>query len=469
MSVRASTDWELDSCLRRILSGEELEAVLPSDPAAAERLRPVLQALVAGLNDVPPSRRRASDKAAFLAAVAARREAVQATDRYVRLIKRGLPLERLLARVPDGARPVILAAHGMYSLAPPPPLHRTAAKRQLMAAVARRRLNRRRPVLAPEVPVARLGQAVRWVADVFWAPRPAWARVAATLAAVVVTTGGLAGIGTAAAGSVPGQPFYGLKRLGETAQLAFAFDPLQRADLSERFHERRLSEMVALAGQEGALSARQLADWLRGDPHASERVLGLPMEDQRRLARAVLQAIGDGGTGQAAGDRASESASLRVLVAWAQQVAILPATQVAEWPRDLVDPSRRTVEGGPLPLPRPLPPEDLVPRAARRVETPLPAPRVPTVSEPALQPLPSVPVVEQRPPREEQPVVIQPSDGARPPSNQAGAAQPAGPPAEPPPATAPASGEVPPPFLQPPAAEPATPTPEPGGSDTTTP
>ncbi len=465
--MKRSTDWELDDCLRRVLAGEDLQAVLPPDPELAERVRPALLLLLGQLDDLPASRRRESDKAILMAAVAARREAVQATDRYVRLVKRGLPIERLLAQVPETMRLSVVAAHRMHSLAPPPPLHRTAGKRRVMALAARRRLSRRRAVLSLRPLPIRLREVVASVAAAFWTPRPAWASAVAALGAMMVLVGGLAGLNTAAASSVPGQPLYGFKRLGETAKLAFTFDPAERADLVEQFGERRLAEMVAVVEAGGRLSIDQLLAWLRDDPEACQRVLRLGADQQLSLANEVRRTVDAWREVLASGGRTLQDSSLLALVKWAERATEQSARAEVEWPPHELGMAETVVEGGPLPLPRPLPPEDLVPRVSRSVDTPVPVRQLPAEVAPVIQ-APGSSLEPPPAPVADHPVVIQPADESRA-SGRGSGAEPAARPLEPPPTSVPGVSEEPPPFLQPPAVEPATPTPEADSGDTTTP
>ena len=64
------------------------------------------------------------------------------------------------------------------------------------------------------------------------------------LVAVSVSIGG--GVFGASAASLPGDPFYGVKRSFENIQLSLAHDPVQRANLEETFLNRRMEEVKAL-------------------------------------------------------------------------------------------------------------------------------------------------------------------------------------------------------------------------------
>lgn len=81
--------------------------------------------------------------------------------------------------------------------------------------------------------------------------RPA---IAAMVALVVL----LAGAGTAAAGSLPGDPGFGLKRAIEDLQVNLTFDDVQRVQMLAQLTDRRLAEL------------QQVADDVEKAPTASE-------------------------------------------------------------------------------------------------------------------------------------------------------------------------------------------------------
>lgn len=70
--------------------------------------------------------------------------------------------------------------------------------------------------------------------------RPA---LAAMVAAIVL----LAGTGSAAAGSLPGDPGFGLKRAIEDLQVSLTFDDVQRVQLLAQLTDRRLAELQQVA------------------------------------------------------------------------------------------------------------------------------------------------------------------------------------------------------------------------------
>lgn len=136
---------------------------------------------------------------------------------------------------------------------PAPRAEFRAQLRQRLVAVA--------AVQVPEAeasPVAKVREATRT-----W--RVQRRMVAAAAGAAVVTA--VAGVGVGASRSVPGQPFYGVKKAAEGAQLATTFGTEARGKRHLEFARTRLSEVEALAagrtstlGAQRVLAARFVAD-----------------------------------------------------------------------------------------------------------------------------------------------------------------------------------------------------------------
>jgi hypothetical protein len=78
-------------------------------------------------------------------------------------------------------------------------------------------------------------------------------RLSAIAAGAAVVTG-VAGVGVGASRSLPGQPFYGVKRAAEGAQLATTLGTEARGKRHLEFARTRLSEVQALAGTSGSLA-----------------------------------------------------------------------------------------------------------------------------------------------------------------------------------------------------------------------
>jgi hypothetical protein len=120
------------------------------------------------------------------------------------------------------------------------------------------------PYAAPLAPPKALEAAVSWSQS-----RRAQRRIgvmAGTLAGVIA----FIGVGVAASRSLPGAPFYGVKRAAEDVQLRFATGDTARGTKHLQFAETRLREVRALAHGEGALTLGAPT----GMPVAGGRALG---------------------------------------------------------------------------------------------------------------------------------------------------------------------------------------------------
>lgn len=445
-----SIEQVLDTCLAQLNNGLDLEVILEAHPDEAYELRPLLAAAAWARIEIPPPLRRDEHKAALLAAVAAWRRTVEATNGLVNELKAGVPATELIARSPEDTRLVVTAAWRMHTTLPPVPSPERMAqgKRRLMAMAAERRAAR-----SARVPAGRHLQHLRGALGVLragllpapTAARRAWSGAMAMTTAVLILTVGLAGIGTAAASSLPGGAFYNVKRLGESARMLFAFDPEQRADLNLRYSGRRLQEMRRLAGYGREVPLTLVEAWLQGHTNAWAEIQQLPVEQQRLLAEALLASVAEraeieGRLRQSVAD----PAGLEELLVWARALAESAresaGLSVPPEATEVVEP----LPAAPRPLPRPLPPEDVNP-ASSAVESPAPA--VP-VLQPALpQAAEATHLPDQAPPPVVQPGNDTPAGADRERGNEAPPAQPE--PSEPP---APATTE-PPPYFQPPIEE----------------
>jgi hypothetical protein len=454
--VNRSIEQVLDTCLAQLNSGADLEAVLEAHPELADELRPLLAAAALVQLDVPPPVRREENKAKLLAAVAARRRAVEAADGYVNEVRAGVPLAELVADAPDEMKPVVWAAWRMCATPFPRPSAGVVSegKRRLMAMAAGYRSERSARAVDRWRQLERLQSAADSVLSGLLhsrsASRRAWSG-AVGLAAAVVLFVGLTGLGTATAGSLPGEPFYGVKRLGENARLLFAFDPADRADLSLRYGERRLDEMRRLAEEGRPVPLELVEAWLRGHVDALDEVRKLPLDEQLRLAEACLAAVAE--RAEIEGrlrQEAPDPVRLEALLAWARALAesarepdepvpVPDGTEVAEPP----------FISAPLPLPRPLPPEDVAASDSRDEMSDVP------VAQPVVEP----PVWDEAADRAEAPPMVQPgNETAGEDREEQKDEQPAAEPVPTEPPAAEPSPPAPPPYVQPPM---DAPTPEP--------
>jgi hypothetical protein len=297
--VKYPFEQVLDTCLTQLHNGADLETVLSAHPEYADDLRPLLATLAWAHAEVPPPVRRDERKADFVASVAERRRLVESVDGYVVELKAGVPFDELVARAPAGLRPALFAARTMHETAPPRPSPEAfrAGKERLMALAAERQAARRAELARGSRLAAVRGLGQGLVAGLRPAPsarRRVWSGAAGAVLAVLVAAVGLAGVGTAAAESLPGEAFYQVKRLGESAQLLFAFDPRARADLNLRFSARRLDEIKGLADNGHQVPLALVEDWLRGQTNAWTDIQRLPLDQRQLLAEMFLASSGDG-------------------------------------------------------------------------------------------------------------------------------------------------------------------------------
>lgn len=123
---------------------------------------------------------------------------------------------------------------------------RLARFRTISAPPTMRRDLRGALLAAPVTATAPAGTA--WTMRL--APRTSWlVRLRPVLAVLVVLAVLAGGAGTAAAGSLPGDPAFGLKRAVEDVQVAVAPDDTARLELLITQTERRLDELEALASR----------------------------------------------------------------------------------------------------------------------------------------------------------------------------------------------------------------------------
>ena len=146
---------------------------------------------------------------------------------------RELPVQEQerLARSPQ-ARQLLAAFRGqdvLLAALPEPPIPARATTRIWAATVG-----------APSAVHERSAAVSRPVATL---------RVWVVATAVLIVLASLGITGYAAAGSLPGDPLYGVKRLEESLQLALTFGEVQRGAYQQRLEERRRAEVQALLAE----------------------------------------------------------------------------------------------------------------------------------------------------------------------------------------------------------------------------
>lgn len=321
----------IDACLTQLNEGMDLEAVLAEHPAEADELRPILAGAAWVRMDIPPPARRLEGKQALMAACAQQRRAVETTQGYVNEIKAGVPLDELLAHAKPEAQPLVVAAWRMHTTAAPAPDPEkfAAGKLALMAMVEQKRAAARST--HPVGERVKQGMAGLWQG---LAPRPsglrrAWAGSLGAIATVLVIGIGATGVTTAAAASLPGDTFYPVKRLGESARLWLTLDPARRADLDADLDAERLAEISHLIDEGREVSATMLADWLRGQPDALAKIQRLPEATQARLGANLNELLADGAR---LADLAGDPALTKGLRQWLDGMA-----RAADEARDTTD------------------------------------------------------------------------------------------------------------------------------------
>jgi len=118
--------------------------------------------------------------------------------------------------------------------------------------------------------------------------RPA---MAVGLAAFVL----VAGAGTAAAGSLPGDPAFGLKRVFEDLQVTLTFDDVKRVELLGQIADRRLDELqnVAERDDKAPTASQEFADAVTKFRAAVDAVQSSAPEDKSTAVQNLVDAARD--------------------------------------------------------------------------------------------------------------------------------------------------------------------------------
>lgn len=457
-------EHELDECLARLNGGEELEFVLAGFPDHADELRPLLAASEWMRDLVPPPTGKRERKAELLEAVAARRRLVEAAEGVVVEIKAGVPEDALLERCPKALHPVILAARTLRDAEPPWPAidRRQAGKRRLMSMVERRRRERMAARRLSTQLGHRLGEGLfagvggRGPNDIVRRARTAL--VPLSLAAAVALAG-TAGVAPAAASSLPGEPLYRVKLLGEHAELLMTFDPERRVNLRALHAQRRLDEMARLRAAGAEIPESVFENWLNGQSGLPNALVGLS-SDQRQMLADVIERLG-------------HRTDAEAVVAELQAIRDAEAKAKAETDAVSAPSTPAGYDWVTRPIARPLPEEPNPPAddtAQPRPVTPAQPPAAP-IAEPPADGLPGA--VQVGAPSDDQtgpaPGAEGPAAGGAPGAGGGAGSNPdPGAGSEPPGGIAPPSAggeptEPPPPFVQPPPAAEPPPAEPPGG------
>jgi hypothetical protein len=301
MAVKYPLEHLIDRCITHLNNGMDLEAVLEEVSDDADELRPILAAVAWVRLEIPAPAvtRRQEGKQAIMEAAARCRRVMESTQGLLNEIRAGVPVQELLARATPEQRPVVLAAWRMHSTpSPVPNAARVALGRErLMVLVERRRALRQQALVARMSPASHLRAGLMGFWHGLRAPRPRVVRRALsnamTLAAFVAALGmGVGRMSTAAADSLPGDPIYSIKRLGESARIFFAFDADRRVELNGRYAGARLREMLALSADGRDIPAEVLRDWVETQDNAYASIRRLPVGEQQRLLTGLIAAFG---------------------------------------------------------------------------------------------------------------------------------------------------------------------------------
>lgn len=347
----------IDRCITQLNSGMDLEDVLDQVPDQADELRPILAAVAWVRMEIPAPglARRLEGKQAVMAAAAQRRRETEATQGLINELRAGVAVQDILARARPEQRALVLAAWRMHSTPPPTPNGARVAlgKERLLALVEGRRRLRERALAARLSP----GKHLKVGLQGFWqglvAPRPQARRAisgAMSMAAFIAALGlGAGRVSGAAADSLPGDPIYSIKRLGESARIFFAFDADRRAELSDRFADARLREMLALSDEGRDIPAAVLRDWVHEQANAYGSIRRLPVAQQERLLNGLLQAFG---SAEALEQALGESVDHRLsgMLSWMQAAAAPLLDKAAPSPAD----GSAALPHVPLPIERPV-------------------------------------------------------------------------------------------------------------------
>ncbi|MFN2626462.1 MAG: DUF5667 domain-containing protein [Mycobacteriales bacterium] len=228
----------------------------------------------------------------------------------------------------DAVAPMLAIARQLQALpVGPQPEFRDALRSRLVAVATVSPAT----VPVPEVPFAQRVQA--WVGS--WRVQRSIAAASAGMAAVI----GITGVATAGSRSVPGDPFYGVKKTAEAAQLVVARDDVHRGTRYLQHAETRLDEVKKLVGNTGpetfALAPQQ--------PAAAGFALGGNRSTRVAKALAAMDESTQKGTKllTTAYLRTRNPETLKVVASFAERqhtelVSVLPVLPTLTHPRAVV-------------------------------------------------------------------------------------------------------------------------------------
>jgi hypothetical protein len=113
------------------------------------------------------------------------------------------------------------------------------------------------------------------------------------LAAMAILVLVFAGATSAAASSLPGDPLYAVKRIGEDVRLALTFDDVARTQLLSDLTDRRLAELAEIAKNRPAsapTATQEYADAVNNFADALDNLRNADSEEKRNAAQALAEA-----------------------------------------------------------------------------------------------------------------------------------------------------------------------------------
>jgi len=172
-------------------------------------------------------------------------------DECISSVQAGVPIEDILAEVPEYAdqlRSLLYAAAVLTDPNPAlaPEQTKLALRHEYMKQVAE----------LPSIPMPSLGDKIQTIVSIMRKrlTRQAVLNDLVTMIITVVLTLLMAGLtlNYLAIDTIPGDFLYGIKRLSENVQLSLAFNEAYRTELENEFNQRRLKEIEQLIQQNRA-------------------------------------------------------------------------------------------------------------------------------------------------------------------------------------------------------------------------
>jgi len=172
-------------------------------------------------------------------------------DECISALQAGVPLEDVLAEVPEYStelRPLLYAA--MVLTEPKPELAPVEKKAALRAEYMRQVAEL--PAITPSPFREKVRATTRVIKRRTTGSAVLKDLVTITITIVLTLTMVAVALGFMSANTIPGDLLYGTKRISENVRLSLTFSPEQRITLADRYNERRLAEIEALIEQNRA-------------------------------------------------------------------------------------------------------------------------------------------------------------------------------------------------------------------------